>query len=160
MFTIKSILISFHFFLMILSEILPRKGFYLDYILLNGSDLPPLDMMLDCVQTETCVQWRCMSINLHVMKGILANFARSGILAPETIISHDTSREQAHWGPGHWGNAKYWEPLAPDPFFWYNCTTYESDRSGASVTNTCGRADIEVTDPQLCERQEDTAASI
>ena len=99
-----------------------------------------------------------MSINLHVMKGILANFARSGILAPETIISHDTGREQAHWGPGHWGNAKYWEPLAPDPFFWYNCTTYESDRRGASVTNTCGRADIEVTDPQLCEHQRDTAA--
>ena len=97
MFTIKSILISFHFFLMILSNLYCKeKAFYLDLILLNGSFLPPLDMMLDCVQTETCVQRRGMSINLHVMKGILANFARSGILAPETIISHDTGREQAH----------------------------------------------------------------
>ena len=41
-----------------------------------------------------------MSIYLHVMKGILANFARSGILAgPEMIISHDTGGNKLIEGP-------------------------------------------------------------
>ena len=97
--------------------------------------LPALDTMYIWVQTWTCVRWRGLSIYLHVMKGILANFARSGILVgPEMIISHDTlsRREQAHWD--WWDQCKILELFVSALFFWYNnCSTHDSNKRGGAV---------------------------
>ena len=97
--------------------------------------LPALDTMYIWVQTWTCVRWRGLSIYLHVMKGILANFARSGILVgPEMIISHDTlsRREQAHWD--WWDQCKILELFVSALFFWYNnCSTHDSNKRGGQL---------------------------
>ena len=97
--------------------------------------LPALDAMYIWVQTWTCVRWRGLSIYLHAMKGILANFARSGILVgPEMIISHDTlsRREQAHWD--WWDQCKILELFVSALFFWYNnCSTHDSNKRGGAV---------------------------